>query len=67
MTAGVRRFKIFRPVAARNHVWIDLELESLAEAEALVSAPRAMWDRVEGTVVSNAKAQILERVEDSAV
>jgi len=65
--AGVRRFQIFRPVEARNHVWIDLELETLAEAEALLVALRAMWDRVEGTVMSNANAQILERVEDTAV
>lgn len=67
MRAGVRRFKVFRPVEARNRVWIDLELESQAEAEALLSALRVMWHRVEGAVMSNASAQILERVEDSAV
>ena len=37
--ASVRRFRIFRPIEARNHVWIDLELQSLAEAEAL----RPLW------------------------
>lgn len=46
---------------------IALELESQAEAEALLSALRVMWDRVEGAVMSNANAQILDRVEDTAV
>ena len=62
--AGVRRFKVFRSVEDPNHVLIDLELQTLREAEALLSTLHAMWGRVEGTVMSNARAQIISQVED---
>jgi len=65
--AGVRRFIIFRSVDATNHVSIDLEFESLSQAKALLSALQAMWERIEGTVMSNANAQILEEVEDTVL
>jgi hypothetical protein len=42
---------------------IDLEFDSKSEAEALLAAMREVWRRVEGTVMSNPQARIVETVE----
>jgi len=65
--SGVRRFQVFRAVADPNHVLVDLEFDALGDAEAMLSALNTMWTRVEGTVMSDARAQIITRVQDTAL
>ena len=60
---GVRRYQILRPVDDPNYVMIDLEFDTTREAEALLAAMRLVWGRVEGTIMSNPKARIVEAVE----
>jgi hypothetical protein len=64
--SGVRRYRILRPVDDPKYVMIDLEFDTQAEAEGLLDAMRAVWGRVEGTIMSNAKARITEAVETEA-
>jgi hypothetical protein len=59
----VRRYQILRPVDDPNYVLIDLEFDTPDEAEALLAAMRAVWERVVGTIVSNPQARIAETVE----
>lgn len=59
----VRRYQILRPVDNPNYVMIQLEFDTAADAEALLAAMRAVWSRVEGTIMMNPKAQIVEVVE----
>jgi ribosomal protein L35AE/L33A len=61
--SGVRRYRIGRATDDRNHVMIDLEFDTLAEAEALLASMRAIWNRVAGTVIRNPQARIVEVVE----
>jgi len=42
---------------------IDLEFDTLSQAEALLAAMRVVWGRVEGTIVMNPQSQIVETVE----
>jgi len=42
---------------------IDLDFDTAKEAEALLAALRLIWGRVEGTVISDPKARIVEAVE----
>lgn len=46
---------------------IDLEFDTLREAEALLTAMRGVWARVEGQIMMNPKAQIVEMVETRQV
>ena len=62
--SGVRRYRILRPVDDPNYVTVDLEFKSLQEAEALLAALRGLWRRVEGSVMHDPRARILETVED---
>ncbi len=64
--SGVRRYQILRASDNPNHVIIDLEFDTLAEAEALLAAMRVVWGRVEGQIMMNPKAQIAEIVETKA-
>jgi hypothetical protein len=46
-----------------NYVMIDLEFDSKSEAEALLAAMREVWGRVEGKIMWNPQAHIVEIVE----
>ncbi len=59
----VRRYQILRPLDNPNYVMINLEFDTAGDAEALLTAMRAVWARVEGTIMTNPKAQIVEVVE----
>ena len=65
--SGVRRYQILRPVDNPNYVLIDLDFDTTKEAEALLAAMRLIWRRVEGTVMSDPKARIVEAVETIAL
>jgi len=61
--SGVRRYRVLRPVDDPNYVLVDLEFDTAREAEALLTAMRAVWDRVQGTIMSEPQARIVEPVE----
>lgn len=61
--SGVRRYQILRPVDDPNYVMIDLEFNTVEQAEALLAAMRVVWGRVEGTIMENAQSRIVEVVE----
>jgi hypothetical protein len=61
--AGVRRYRILRPIDDPNFAMIELEFDSVGEAEALLAALRNVWSRVEGTIMENPRYRIIEVVE----
>jgi hypothetical protein len=63
--SGVRRYRILRPIDDPNYVIVDLDFVTRSEAEALLAALRVMWRRVEGSVMSNPQARIVETVENN--
>lgn len=60
---GVQRYRISRQVDNPNYVIIDLEFDTLGKAEKFLSSLRQLWTRVEGTVIQEPKARIVEVVE----
>lgn len=61
--SGVRNYRILRPIDDPNYVMIDLEFDSPSEAETSLAALRALWGRVEGTIMSDPRTRIVETVE----
>jgi len=61
--SGVRHYTIHRPVADAHYVIIDLAFDTESEADALLAAMRAVWVRVEGTIMMNPKTRIVEVIE----
>jgi hypothetical protein len=61
--SGVRRHQILRSVDDPNHVMIDLGFDARNEAEAVLAALRGVWERVQGTIISDPRAQIVELTE----
>jgi hypothetical protein len=59
----VRRYQILRPVDKPNFVMINLEFDTAGDAEALLTAMQAVWARVEGAIMTNPRAQIVEMLE----
>jgi len=59
--AGVRRYRVLRAIDDPNYVMIDLEFDSVSEAEAMHAALRDLWGRVD--VMQNPQARIVEAVE----
>ncbi|HSD85710.1 MAG TPA: hypothetical protein VLG46_17740, partial [Anaerolineae bacterium] len=61
--SGVRRYQILRAVDDPNFVMIDLEFDTVQQAEALLAAMRVVWGRVAGTIMLNPQARIVEVTE----
>ena len=61
--SGVRRYRISRPQENANYVLIDLEFDTEKQAEALLAAMRVVWGRVQGDIMMNPQARIVEIVE----
>ena len=61
--SGVRRYRIMRPVDDPNYILIDLEFDSLGQAESLLAAMRTVWGRVTGTIILSPQARIVQTVE----
>jgi hypothetical protein len=64
--SGVRRYRILRAVDDPNDVMIDLEFDSRGEAEAMLTTLRAIWGRVQGTLIGDVTARLVEPVETAA-
>jgi hypothetical protein len=61
--SGVRRYQILRGLDDPSDVMIDLEFNTQGEAQALLNAMRHVWERVEGSVMWNPQAWIVEVAE----
>jgi hypothetical protein len=61
--SGVRRYQVLRPIDDANYALIDLEFDTASQAEALLAALRVVWGRVEGTIMMNPQARIVEVIE----
>ena len=61
---GVRRYRVYRPTDDPNHALIELEFDSASEAESCLSALRALWSRVQGSVMNDPRVRILHLVEE---
>ena len=60
--SGVRRFQVFRSVEDPNYVMIDLEFDTLEEAEGLLAKMRHVWSGEGQNVMRNPQARIVDRV-----
>ena len=60
---GVRSYRVLRPIDDRSYVMIDLEFDGVSDAEAFLARLRELWARVEGRVMENPRARIVETVE----
>lgn len=61
--SGVRRYRISHMADDPDHVVIDLEFDTLNEAEAALTALRKLWSQVEGKVMFNPQTRMLDIVE----
>lgn len=65
--SGVRRYHVHRSVADSNFVMIDLEFDTLAEAERLLEKLHHLWAGPGGAVMRNPEAWIVETIESRSV
>ena len=65
--SGVVNYNIFRPINDPNYVIIDLQFDTLQEAEDTLTSLRALWNKVEGEIMTNPQTRILNLVETKQV
>jgi len=61
--SGVRRYQVSRSVDDPNYVMIDLEFDSLVDAEGLLTKMRRVWSGGGRNVMRNPQARIVDTVE----
>ncbi|MCA9942340.1 MAG: hypothetical protein KC449_02615 [Anaerolineales bacterium] len=61
--SGVRSYQILQPVDDPKYIMIDLEFDTVSQAEALLAAMQVVWGKVEGTIMMNAKSRIVRSME----
>jgi hypothetical protein len=65
--SGVKRYNIFRPVDDEHFVIIDLEFETLEEANATRVLLQNMWTKVEGSLIFSPRISMLKVIESIEV
>jgi hypothetical protein len=61
---GVRRYRVLRPVDDPLYVIVELELDTLAEAESFLGALRELWREAEAKgLMRTPQARIVEAAE----
>ncbi|TMF42430.1 MAG: hypothetical protein E6I23_13535 [Chloroflexi bacterium] len=61
--SGVRRYRVLRSVDDPNYVMIDLEFDTLEDAEGLLTKMRRVWSGDGQRVMRNPQARIVDTVE----
>jgi hypothetical protein len=61
--SGVRRHQVARSIHDPNYVMIDLDFDSVDEAQAFLASLRQLWAGAGGQVSANQQARIVEIVE----
>ncbi len=58
--SGVRRHRIIRPNNDPDYVIVQMEFNSLQEAESALAALRKVWANVEGKIMTNPQTRIFD-------
>ena len=61
--SGAGRYRVLRPIDNSNYAIIELEFDSVNEAEGLLAAMREVWRGVQGTIIECPQVRILDAVE----
>jgi len=61
--SGVQRYTVYQPDDDQHYVIVDLEFAGLEQAQSMLTALRALWDKVAGKVMANPQVRILNVVE----
>ena len=65
--SGVTQYHLYRSVNEPNLVMVDLELDTLAQCQALLTRLEQLWAGPGGAVMQNAHAVIVDAVESQSV
>jgi len=61
---GVRAYRISRPIDDPGYAIIDLDFDDPVAATAFLTMLRGLWERVDGTIVIQPRATIVETIEE---
>ena len=66
--SGVRRYRLFRPIDDPNYIAVDLEFETVPEAEAFKLAIEALWQTppAQAALAGVPRARVVDVVETAA-
>lgn len=62
--AGVRHYRVYRPLDDPRYVIIDLDFDERERAEAFLAAMRRIWNQVDGSLIDGPRARIVDCVEE---
>jgi len=66
-SSGVKKYKLYRSATDPSYVAIDLEFDSVQDAENTLKKLKVLWGQVEGVVMTGPKTQLFNVVETAEV
>ena len=62
--SGVRRYRVFRSIDDPTYVMVDMEFDSVDQAQAMREALRGLWDRVQAEgLIGDQQVRLVETIE----
>lgn len=58
--SGVKRYQVYQSAEDPKYVVIDLYFDTIEEGRATMKALEILWSKVQGTIMVNPKARLLE-------
>lgn len=65
--SGVKSYRIYQPKDNSTFVIVELDFENLDQLNTTFQALQNLWNKVQGSVMSNPKTKILEIVESKDI
>lgn len=66
-SAGVRAYRIYRPATDSKYLIVDLEFDSILPAESMLAKLHELWGKVEGRIMVEPRARIVQVVEEKTL
>lgn len=65
--SGVKRYRIYQPFNDVKSVIVELDFDDINNLHTTLQALKNLWNKVQGSVMSNPKTRIIELVESKDI
>ncbi|MFT3912210.1 MAG: hypothetical protein QM737_22475 [Ferruginibacter sp.] len=65
--SGVKNYRIYKLLNEEGKVIVELDFDNMETLESTLKALQNLWNKVQGTVITNPKTRIIELIESRSL